>query len=736
MHLINSITQAKDFIFNYNWYESRSRNQEEELVHLEACEYIALQHNEKRLLYRTRAYITNYYTQANNLYYALKIGIENYEDCQKENFTDEILIMLSFLISIHQQLGNHSQAEKYISICKDYAYELKDIKKLCNIHIVSANQYNRTGDVEKAKQENEKALSFAIELGDDYSIITIYNNMGSQLYSSDPEAALSALNKGMDIINQKFKDDSKVNYILAHYYLNFASIYDNQQKTTDAIHYAQLAKELLTTLHVADSVMDAELILASSYLHIKDYERSIQCLKNVTDIAEAESSNTILLKCYSLYHTYYEQLEDYKNAHNYLKKYLEIKDLIFNQESEKTIRNLQTSHEVKTIKLQKENAEHLAQIKHDFLANMSHEIRTPLNSIIAICYLLQQDALTSKQLAYIQRLERNGEILLGIINDILDISKIEADKLVLNIESELLQPVIQNVHNILSIQAEKKNIDFVANIDTLPHQPLMFDKVRLSQILSNLVSNAIKFTKQGSVTLSAKLVKEDHNTVTIEFVVQDTGIGISQEKLESVFEKYEQADRKTFANFGGTGLGLSISKKLCELMNGNIRVENKLNAGTTFIVQIPFIRSMHETIIDNNSLSNYDYLNNVCILIADDSEENRNVLKELLNSINTSISVLEATNGKEAVQITASKQPHLIFMDLDMPEMNGMEAANQIKKINNDKAIIIANTASLLTISKEELFSLGFDDLLQKPIRPNFLFSMLSKHLEKKESAN
>ena len=109
--------------------------------------------------------------------------------------------------------------------------------------------------------------------------------MGSQLYSSDPEAALSALNKGMDIINQKFKDDSKVNYILAHYYLNFASIYDNQQKTTDAIHYAQLAKELLTTLHVADSVMDAELILASSYLQIKDYERSIQCLKNVTDIA-------------------------------------------------------------------------------------------------------------------------------------------------------------------------------------------------------------------------------------------------------------------------------------------------------------------------------------------------------------------------------------------------------------------------------------------------------------------
>lgn len=729
-----SIQQAEDFIFNYNWYESRSRNQEDEIMLLKQCETVAIQYQHKKLLYRARAYITSYYTHINDLKTALETGNQNYEDCKSENFIDELLMTLSFLIQAHQILGNYSQAEIYINLCKDYAFELKDIQKLCNIHIVSANQYYYTSDIDKCMEEHELSLRYAKKLNDSNTLITIYNNFAFHIASVDTTKAEAILNEGMQLIKEEISNNSKIDYLLGHYYLNYSQLYELQEKTTVAIEYSKKAMELLLKYNMIDSALEADLVLANSYFKLHQYNDSLKHLKNIEQIATTSSSNAILLKCYKLFHDFYEQQSEYKEAHNYLKKYVEVKDLTYNQESEKTIRNLQISHEVKTIKLEKENAERIGKLKHDFLANMSHEIRTPINSIIGICYLLQQDDLSNKQQNYIERLERSGENLLGIINDILDISKIEAGKFELVLLPDSIKKILEDVCNVLTYQANKKNIELISNLSSLPDELLHIDGVRLSQIFTNLLSNAIKFTQQGSVMLTASVIEQDSSSMQLEFRITDTGIGISAEKLATIFERYEQANAKIHTQFGGTGLGLSISKKLIEMMNGTINVESTEGLGTTFIIKIKFELAEEISLPNQHNLLTNTILQGKTILIADDIEENRKVLKEILHTVCDGVVLLEAADGIQVLNILQTQIVDLILMDLDMPEMNGFQTTENIRKeYTTEQLKIIATTASLLTLTKEEILSLGFNELLLKPLKPQKLMQVISSQFPKSQ---
>lgn len=730
--MITDIEQANEFIFNYNWYESRSRNQEQEIEALRNCEALAIEHQQYKLLFRTRAYMTSYYTHVNNLIAALEIGNQNYKDCTKQMYTDELLMTLSFLITIHQILGNYSQSEMYINICKEYIYKLDDIKKRCNIHIVAAVQYNYTGDIEKCIAENEQALKYANILNDNYTLITIYNNYAYQILEKNTDKAKKMLDNGMILIEEHSKTNPQINYLLAHYFLNYANLYNFLQDADKTILFAHKAMYLNKEYDAVDSYLEAETYLADAYLFKKQYDKCFQHLQNMKEVASSSSSNTILLKCFKLFHRLYEEQAQYQKAHEYLKKYIEIKDIIFNQESEKAIRNLQITHETKTITLQKENAEHIAQFKQDFLANMSHEIRTPINSIIGICYLLHQDNLSEKQEAYVTRLERSGENLLGLINDILDISKIEAGKLEFVYEPKFISEILENVYNALIFQANKKGIELHLKVD-LPKIAVLTDSSRLIQILTNLVSNAIKFTDQGSVTITAKLVGESQNPITVDFRIIDTGIGISAEKINTIFSRYEQANAFIQKQFGGTGLGLSISKKITEMMNGSIAIESTEGAGTTFILQMPFTLSENDIRLEVSQLDT-SIINHKSILIADDIEEQRLILREILQNAQQDIKILEAENGIEAIECTHTEHPDIILMDLDMAEMDGIEATSIIKKNPKYKNIkIIATTASLVTLSKEELFDLGFDDLILKPLRPQILLQQMVKLFTVKE---
>jgi CheY-like chemotaxis protein/anti-sigma regulatory factor (Ser/Thr protein kinase) len=254
-----------------------------------------------------------------------------------------------------------------------------------------------------------------------------------------------------------------------------------------------------------------------------------------------------------------------------------------------------------------------------------------------------------------------------------------------------------------------------------------------NKFLINLVSNAIKFTEKGNVTLQVNAKETDKQNIEIEFIITDTGIGIPKDKIDKIFERYEQASATIKNTFGGTGLGLSISKKIIELMNGNIQLRSKLNKGTQFIVRVPFKTKKHQTIEKQITEINYQILKNKTIIIADDNEENRLVAKEILLSVNKSIAIYEAENGQQVLSILEKNKADILFIDMDMPVLNGIET---VEKVRNNKKLshlkIIGNTASLSTFSNEDLISLGFDDFIYKPYKVENLIYIIQEVLIKK----
>ena len=263
---------------------------------------------------------------------------------------------------------------------------------------------------------------------------------------------------------------------------------------------------------------------------------------------------------------------------------------------------------------------------------------------------------------------------------------------------------------------------------------MLTDSTRLIQILTNLVSNAIKFTSEGTVTIAAKLLAQHQNSITVDFRIIDTGIGISAEKIDTIFSRYEQANAFIQKQFGGTGLGLSISKKITEMMNGNISIESTEGVGTTFILQLPFALSENEIELEDMQLDT-SVLNHKSILIADDIEEQRMVLREILQNSLQDIKIVEVENGVEAVESAQAEDFDIILMDLDMAEMDGMEATAIIRNNStHQNTKIIATTASLVTLSKEEMINLGFDDLILKPLKPQFLLHQMVKLFTEKEN--
>jgi len=396
-------------------------------------------------------------------------------------------------------------------------------------------------------------------------------------------------------------------------------------------------------------------------------------------------------------------------------------------------------------------AEAATRAKSDFLANMSHEIRTPLNGIIGMIELMKRTPLTDKQVEYINDLSASSELLLSIINDILDISKIEAGKLELEESPFLIKELINKSCCIFKHKAEEKKLDFNVTIDKNFPECVAGDSVRFQQIFLNLISNAMKFTSTGYVAVTAKHIQTSENTTLLEFSVKDSGIGIPESKIAKLFEKFTQADTSTTRKFGGTGLGLSICKKLVELMGGEISVKSKKDCGTEFRFKIPF--RLHE--MKNIAQENEPDLALVWkkipqILLAEDNFVNQKVAVSFLEACGCSVDT--ATNGLEAVRKTQDKKYDIILLDVQMPELDGLSAAKKIRKTDDYKTTpIIAISASIMTEKSENYKKSGINSYLPKPIKPETLYKALSSYLkdflaeektvpinesEKKQSAN
>ncbi len=383
-------------------------------------------------------------------------------------------------------------------------------------------------------------------------------------------------------------------------------------------------------------------------------------------------------------------------------------------------------------------AEEAAMAKAQFLSTMSHEIRTPMNAVIGLTNLLIEDNPKKSHVENLQALKFSGENLLTLINDILDFSKIEAGKIDLEKSEFQLSALVSGIERTLGLYAAEKDIAFVCQTDPKIPERLLGDFTRISQILNNLVSNAIKFTLNGSVTFTTQLVKATQREAVVTFSITDTGIGIPADKLDIIFDNFSQASSDTTRKFGGTGLGLAITKKLLEMHSSQIKVVSKVDEGSTFSFTLTLQRALkaQPSEADGDSLTDkesFTGLRGVNILVAEDNQMNVVVIRQYLKKWGIRFDIAE--NGRVAVEKARAQPYDLILMDLQMPEMDGFTATLNIKKFAPDLPII-ALTASAMLEVKDRVEEVGMSDYVPKPFVPSELYHKLMLHLKRADAAS
>jgi PAS domain S-box-containing protein len=390
----------------------------------------------------------------------------------------------------------------------------------------------------------------------------------------------------------------------------------------------------------------------------------------------------------------------------------------------------------KSLQESKQKAEEATMAKSKFLSMMSHEIRTPMNAIIGLTNLLLEESLSSEQKESLEILKFSGQNLLKIINDILDFSKIESDKIELECVDFDLYKSIQSVKSLLGQRTREKNIDLIINYDNGLPQFVKGDSVRLVQVITNLMGNAIKFTEKGHVELSVTRAGFEHGKHKIKFAVKDTGIGIEADKIQSIFERFAQADNDTTRKYGGTGLGLSITKSLLSLMGSDVHVESHPGKGSTFTFEVLMEAGLIPVPRTTEKFENDDFRDNsTTVLLVEDNRINQIVATKFL--VSWGIRVDTANNGKEGLEMIRKKTYDLVLMDVQMPVMDGYEAVLGIRALEGTyfkEVPIIALTASAMLGMRDKVIAVGMNDFITKPFVPSELHAAIKKFVFHKNS--
>ena len=685
----------------------------------------------------------------------------------------EPLLDLSFMLRVRDRSKMRCLIDEALELSLKHSDRTGESRSYQNMSIY----WGITGDYGKALENALKALSISREISETSALARSYNNL-SIIYNrlNDNGNYLKYVKLTLDAAEKAGND-----LIRSTALINLAVYYQDNEEYKKSLKYYLEALSIREDLGNLDELALSLINCGSIYLKLKDSKKALKYINRAMQIsldegnryteaaalsilAEIEAAGGNLQKALNyldrslkiavemddpdlklrflhIFTVLYEEAEYYKEALEYYRQYSRLKDEIFTEKKNQHLAQIRADFELqekereaeiyrlRNVELlaSKEAAEAADKAKGDFLAMMSHEIRTPMSIILGMLQFFMETDLTPEQMDYLTKAHIASESLLAILSDILDFSRIEAGKV--EFESIPFEPavVLREAVSVFEMDMIDKCIKLQIEHDEKIPKILLGDPLRIGQVLRNLISNAAKFTSEGSVTVTSSIVSQDESSVEIEFSVKDTGIGIKPDVYDSLFEPFRQAEGYITRKFGGTGLGLAICRRLVDGMSGGIWVESATGAGSTFFFRIPFRIPDQKTLeIVTPTDGALPDLSGILVLFVEDIDSIREITGRFLDRLN--VEHIEACNGNEALEKAGERNFDMILMDIQMPVMDGLKATKKLRE-RGVVIPIVAMTGHAMDDQRAMCLEAGMNDFLYKPFSMRELHMMLAKWL-------
>jgi signal transduction histidine kinase/CheY-like chemotaxis protein len=611
-----------------------------------------------------------------------------------------------YLAICYIEKSNFADAEIYLNEAKSIFDKLKtpNTTELINL---------QKGIISKSKGNLDQASSLFKTIIAKPNHAALLNTKAEALYQIGTieatknryNLALNYLNKALALNEKSQNLEQKSNILLA-----LSVVFEKMLDKNSAYSY------LKQHLNIKESI----LILNNERLGIDDYEKFKES-ERLKEIAQMDNAN---------------KQQEKSNKFSKLISILAIALIsilsllslsLYKNNIIRTQTNLMLKEKNKELEIAKEKAERASNARSEFLSTVSHELRTPLNAINGITHLLLEEKPKKSQMHYLLSLKFSGGYLTKFINEILEINKIDSEKAEIEYITFNLKQLLEDIQNSLKEIAFINKNDFKLEIDQNIPDYLVGDPTKLSQIMMNLINNALKFTKNGTINVIVKLNAIENEIASLYFEVKDTGIGIPEEKLDAVFDSFSQGSIEVNRKYGGTGLGLTIVKKLIKMLGGDINLKSVVGIGSTFSFNLLLKIGSHQpNLAEKTKTYNEASLNNKKILLVEDNKINQMITKKMLRNKGISCQIIE--NGENAIEIARINKFDLILMDVHLPGINGTIATQQIREFDT-KTPIIALTAISLDENREMLLSFGMNDVITKPFIPDEFYSIIAKYL-------